>query len=458
MKKIILTSILFLIFSIWNNSIWYWCMDYWLWATDNYDWTCSCRSGYHFETNSFWNTQCVANPTCYDLYWFMAYKTLSWTCSCRNWYHLETNSFWNTQCVVDPTCRDLYWFWATDNYNWTCSCSYWYLWGTDMYWKKQCVNWNSSCKEEYGVMANYDSLSWKCKCFPWYYFWDSQYLWTKCITWKELCENKFWDNSKFNLLSKECECENWYTFKNWKCEEKHNSAYFYLSEYDDNKNKALIISYTTKIKYLLELKYTSWLYKAENFIWKDIVINMWTDFNIDKYDKFILNNQTKTTDIISDILYIEEVSDNYTLKTCKDVFWENSKEAYNNKCICKTWYQWTYDKTSCKEIEENKKTNYLFIEKKEEEEAVVEIEDQVEDEEVNLDNWNEKLWWESNRKKIEEIFLIILNKYKKLTDIEKKNKLKKINAILESYKNKFTSNKKKMIAEYLQELIKKEIQ
>lgn len=273
MKKIFifLWIILSFIFST-NQTLWYWCSEYWTFAYESSPWYCSCMSWYKMD-NLLWNKYCVSNATyCYDNYWFNSkYSYSQNTCVCRDWYYPWTNTFWDTTCIKEPSCSDTYGLMAFENLNWTCSCRSWYVFWKDVLWNKSCVNWNNFCTDTQGLYSSY------------------------------------------SYISKTCECDNWYTLKDWKCEEKHNSAYFYLSEYDDNEYKALVISYTTKNKYLLELKYTSWLYKAESFVWKDIVINMWTDFYIDKYDKFILNNQAKTTDIVSDILYIEQVDNSYTL-------------------------------------------------------------------------------------------------------------------------------------------------
>jgi hypothetical protein len=152
---------------------------------------------------------------------------------------------------------------------------------------------------------------------------------------------------KLEYEEKTCWYKEGYIFKDWKCVEKANSTYFYLSEFNEDKNKVIVISYYDKKNYLLNLKYTSSLYKVENFIWKSIVINMWTDFSIDKYDKFILNNQDTTTDIVIDILSVEKVDNDYTLKTCENVYWSNSIELLNWKCWCKTWYIWNTSKTEC---------------------------------------------------------------------------------------------------------------
>lgn len=352
MKKIIfLLSLIFFIFSI-NNSYWYWwCSSYWVMAIETYDWYCKCMSWYHFETNFLWKKTCERDKSCSEIYWWNTTTNLNWTCSCMSWYSFSKDTFWKDTCVSNNTlCQDEFWYNSIGNLDWTCSCKSWYWFKDKTYWWwKECVSLNTLCEDKFWYNSTYNWLADKCECSYWYDLklkswlnWNS-YECTSCF-WI------YWLDSEYNSINKSCWCKDGYIIKDGKCELKSNSAYFFLSEYNDKDNTAIVISYYNKKKYLLELRFTSWLYKAEDFVWKSIVINMWTDFNIDKYDKFVLNNETKTTDIVSDILTVEEVDDNFSLKTCSDIYWENSEKTYNNKCICKNWYQWNYNQTSCELI------------------------------------------------------------------------------------------------------------
>ena len=325
MKKIIfflfflLINLLYIQNTNWLNH--YWCSQYWF-ALATIDWKCECMSWYRFWKDFMWETKCISSSTyCRDTYWWNSRSNINDECVCNNWYHFETTTslLWKkVQCVKNKSCSDIYWFWATENFSWNCICRNWYIWW-EKYWKDYCIDWYSFCTE------------------------------------------KYWYNISFNQINNSCECNYWYIIKDWKCEKKHNSAYFFLSEYNDDKNQAIVISYTTKKVYLIELRYTIRLYKAEDFIWKSIVINMWTDFDIDRYDKFILNNQTKTTDIVVDIIDVEEVDEDFTLKTCQEIFWNNAIDTYDNKCICKTGYKWNYNNTSCDLDNDNiSNTNYTI--------------------------------------------------------------------------------------------------
>ncbi len=237
-----------------------------------------------------------------------------------------------------------YWIFAKSNFNWTCSCMSWYQWGTDVFGEKSCVNASKICRQKFWVMSQYDRYDKSCTCYSGYVFSEKSYWgWYECKS----CTSKYGINAKYNGITESCECKDGYTLKEWKCEEKNNSAYFYLVEYDDTENEAIIVSYYTEKWYKIELRYTSWLYKADSFVWKDIVINMWTDFFIDRWDYFVLNNKTKTTDVSTEIRYVEEVDDWFTLKSCEDIYWYNSEETYDNKCTCKSWYKWNTSKTQC---------------------------------------------------------------------------------------------------------------
>lgn len=348
MKKIYLILCLGLVFLNISPVNWYWeCSSYWAMAIYNYNWTCSCMKGYFFWILA-WQKYCISWTTyCYDNYWYNSeYSYLSDSCKCRDWYSVKTNILWNQTCVsTDSLCQNEYWWNAEWNDNGTCSCRAGYSFKDNAFWGwKTCVSFNTICSDKFGFNSTYNSLTKSCECSYWYDFtkktiWD----WYEC----QSCTSKHWTNSKYNSVSKSCECKTWYTLKDWKCEEKSNSAYFYLNEYNDSNNEAIITSYATKKRYHLELKYITLLYKAEEFVGKSIVINMWTDFTVDKNDYFVLNNQNTTTDIETSILRVEEVDNNFTLKTCDEIYWDNSIDLGNEKCWCKGWYEWNTTKTEC---------------------------------------------------------------------------------------------------------------
>lgn len=316
MKKLLLMIILFLIaLSGINNLNAYWETCYWkygFWATSDFNGNCYCKDWYHFEKQSItWNLKCVEDPSCSDTYWMWSRENYNWKCECYTWYYFWKDMFWKTQCIKKPTCSDTFGYWAKENYSWKCECKYWYTWW-DKNWKDYCVDWDN------------------------------------------LCTDKYWYNTSFNDNTKSCECKDWYTLKDWECEEKHNSAYFFLVEYSDDTKETIVKSFTTQQTYLLKLRYTTWLYKAKKFVNKKIVINMGTDWDIDKYDKFILNDDTiYFYEVVTDIISVKKVDDNYTLKTCQDIYGDNVKETLDNKCRCEIGYKWNYNNTACEEDELN---------------------------------------------------------------------------------------------------------
>lgn len=310
MKKKLLLFIggLFTLSAFWYTS----CMlEYGYGAMENLNGNCVCMSGYTWWTDFLWKDKCISVETyCTDKYGYGAtYDYLKDSCKCRLWYVFSDSIYWGQQCVIGSTvCYNKYWYGSEYNsLDSTCGCSTWYMWGTDILWSETCVYWATECRQKYGQYA------------------------------------------EFNSYDKSCECKSGYIFDDTtkQCREKSNSAYFLLEEYDDDDNKAIVYSSYTSKRYLLELRYTMSLYRAEDFIWKNIVINMGTDFSVDRWDKFVLNNETRTTDIAVDITSVESIDDSYTLKSCEDIYGENVEEAYNNKCVCGEWYKWNNSKDAC---------------------------------------------------------------------------------------------------------------
>lgn len=279
----------------------------------------------------------LVSASCYTDYGVYARDNYNWTCSCIQWYHFE-NKYWLwTQCVKDPSCYELYGFWAKDNYNWTCSCRDWYVWWTDFLWNKKCVDADQSCRDQYWYWAE-DAWWWYCKCSS-SYTWSTDILGNKeCVT----CTIKYWIYAKYNFLTSSCECKDWYTLgDNGKCVEKQNNVYFFLKELDNNE--AIIYNNYNKLTYLIS--YWAWCISMRKYENKLIVINLWTDFTLDTRDTIVLPDDDQTCSITSK----ELVDDTYTLKSCTDIYWDNSIEVWDDKCSCKAGYMWNSSKTQCVE-------------------------------------------------------------------------------------------------------------
>lgn len=279
----------------------------------------------------FW----FVSASCYTDFGIYATDNYNWTCSCMKWYHFE-NKYWLwTQCVQDPTCYDLYGIWAKDNYNWTCSCRDWYTWWVDVLWNKKCIDADQSCRDDFWRWAE-SAWWWMCKCSS-SYTWSTDIFWDKqCVT----CTTKYWLHSSYDYLLSSCTCDKWYTlWKDGQCVEKQNNVYFLLKDLDTDNNQ--IIIYANYKTYLVDY----WLgclsiWKYEN---KLLVVNLWTDFTLDRRDTIVLPNDDQTCSITSK----ELVDDSYTLKSCIDIYWDNSVEVWNNKCSCDVGYIWNNNKTQC---------------------------------------------------------------------------------------------------------------
>jgi len=296
--------------------------------------------------------------SCSTTYGFWSIDTWYGKCACTSWYVWWTDIFWKPYCVSSQSkCTEKYWFMASyDSLSQSCTCWYWYVFWTDILGKEACISQNTYCENKYGYWSKYDVLSESCSCSGWYEFGKNYSNEIQCLSCSEIYGNK----SKYSYLKNKCECSDGYSISSTtgKCEESSISAYFLLMEYDDSDNKAIVYSTYTKTTYLLELRFAISLYQAEDFIWKNIVINLDTDWKLNRSDKFILNNETKKTDIVTDILSAEIVDDNYTLKSCEDIYWANSIEAGNWKCTCKGWYEWNTSKNKC--VASSETTNPVF--------------------------------------------------------------------------------------------------
>lgn len=235
--------------------------------------------------------------SCFSEFGFYSVDNFNGTCSCMRWYQWGTDFLWNRTCVKAPTCSDQYWWAAMDNYDGTCSCMHWYIFDTDFLWNKACVSGNQVCTRKYGIYSNYDSLAHSCGCDAWY---------TRG--------------------------------ENSQCVKKQNNVYFLLKELDEDNSEAIIYSSYSKKYYYISYWY--WCSKISKYDSKLIVVNLGYDFEVDRYDKIVLQDDDQTCDIKSK----EVVDEEYTLKSCKDIFGSHSTDIGNNQCKCE--YGYTFDKNS----------------------------------------------------------------------------------------------------------------
>ncbi len=245
------------------------CSEYGFWATYDYlSGGCKCMSGYVFGKDILGNTTCVSgNSVCYDKYGY----------SSR--YDSLTNS---------------------------CECSYGYVFGKDSIGRTQCISENQACQNQYGYNSR-STYGGKCECSSGYEFTQKSYgSGLEC----QSCFSKYGIHSSYDYLGKQCGCDDGYTLKNGTCVEKQNNVYFTLKELDTD-NKEAIIRSDYDLRYYF-IKYNSGCYASSfrRYLNDKIVVNLGTDFDLDRWDKIVLQDDNETCDIT----YREKVDSSFTLE------------------------------------------------------------------------------------------------------------------------------------------------
>lgn len=255
-------------------------------------------------------------------------------------------SYSHTRALSFESCSSTYGIWAMDSYNGTCKCMSGYVFGTDMFGKKTCVSADSVCTDKYGYGATADIGGTSCKC-RYGYVMQNTYSGTKCVDTSTACSDKYGYNARYNSLKDTCECRSGYIFGDdnkctdadlycsgkhglyseyddlkescvcksgytansmGRCEEKQNNVYFLLKELDDLNDKAIVQSTYDYNDYLIE--YNTGCYSIDRYEGSKVVINLGTDYDLDRWDKIVLQDDRETCDI-SDV---DEVDNNYSLK------------------------------------------------------------------------------------------------------------------------------------------------
>lgn len=241
-------------------------------------------------------------------YGFMAYEDFSGYCKCMSGYVWGTDIFGDPYCVSgDSECRDQYGLHAKyDSLSGKCECSYGYVFGKDMFGNTECMNPDDICKDDLGYNAKYNSLYDKCECKSGYELSRKSIGGLECKS----CFSKYGLHSSYNYLSDSCECDDGYTLKDGECVEKQNNVYFYLKELDTD-NKLAIIKSNYDYKYYL-VNYDSGCYSTSfrRYLRDNIVVNLGTDFDVDRYDRIVLYDDDEVCDIRS----VSKVSSDFTLE------------------------------------------------------------------------------------------------------------------------------------------------
>lgn len=264
---------------------------------------CKCSLGYVWDT-SYSGETCVS---CSTKYGYGSTSDTGGGCKCRSGYVWSKNLLGDPNCVSGDTyCSDLYGYGAEyDSFAEGCKCRSGYAW-SDSYSSKKCVSASDICRDKIGSNSQYNSLSDKCECNSGYELTQKILSGLECKS----CSNKYGYHSSYNYLSKKCECDSGYTLDDDnQCVEKQNNVYFKLIELDSNNNTALIKSEYDNKYYSVEYRSGCYSSSFNRYLNKQIVINLGTDFSVDKGDKIVLQDDKETCEISS----FERVDSSFTI-------------------------------------------------------------------------------------------------------------------------------------------------
>ncbi len=268
-------------------------------------------------------------------YGFMAYESGGY-CKCMSGYVMGEDFMGNSQCIsADQACKDQYGYNAKSNYSGGCECSYGYVFGTGYSGDKQCVSGNTVCSDKYGYGSEYDDLSGSCECRYGYVFGEDSIGRTQCITDDQscqnelglhssasfggdckcsygyvidsgqckdaetVCSNKHGIHSSYDSISNKCECDSEYTFDdNSQCVEKQHNVYFKLLDIKDDEKTILVKSEYDSRKYIIEYGVGCFDFTIEQYLNKNLVINLGTDYEVDTWDTIVLQDNSQTCSIV----------------------------------------------------------------------------------------------------------------------------------------------------------------
>lgn len=230
-------------------------------------------------------------------YGFMAtYDYLSGGCKCMSGYVFGKYFLGQTTCVSgDTVCHDKYGYNSRyDSLSSSCECSYGYVFGKDSIGRTQCVSPDSICTDQLGYNARYNSLYDKCECRSGYVISGG-----RCTTDGDgVCHSKHGLYSSYDDLNNSCECDSGYTFDDSnQCVEKQNNVYFTLKELDTDEQKAIIKSDYDYRYYLISYNSGCYSFSFRRYLNHQIVVNLGTDFDLDTWDKVVLQDDNEVCDI-----------------------------------------------------------------------------------------------------------------------------------------------------------------
>ena len=193
----------------------------------------------------------------------------------------------------DTVCHRKYGYNSSyDSLSRSCECDYGYLFNQ----YDQCVSRDSYCRDLYGFNTEYDVLSDSCSCRSGYVTDQSG---SGCIDGDLYCSGLYGYYSSYDSISETCECDSEYTLKGGRCVEKENNVYFTLLDVDTSERQAIIRSNYDSGQYLIEYGFDCYSFSIERYVGNNIVLNLGTDFDVDLWDKVVLQNDNEVCDIQS---------------------------------------------------------------------------------------------------------------------------------------------------------------
>lgn len=306
-------------------------------------------------------------------YGFLAsYDYLSGACKCMSGYGFKKGIFGDTSCVsLDTICSDSLGYGGKYNsLRDACECRYGYTLHNGA-----CQLGSSFCSTSYGYNSTYNSSQDTCECSYGYVLYNGT-----CQQGSTVCSLKYGYHSEYSSLANTCSCGTGYTMgSSGQCVEKQNNVYFFLKELDTENRQAIIRSEYDSQYY--KVSYNTGCYSSSftRYLGKKIVVNLGTDFDLDTFDKIVLQDDDEVCDISSrervdstaTLVPEPNASSAYPLAVCPagqtriggscysyDVgcivsFGNNAKwsSGFNSNgqytCNCQTGYQWSLDGASC---------------------------------------------------------------------------------------------------------------
>lgn len=305
---------------------------------------CKCMSGYVFGKGILGDDYCISKDQwCRDKYGYNAMRDyLSNGCKCMSGHVFGKDFLGNTSCVsADQLCRDQYGVMSRYNSLYeNCECSFGYVFGENIIGKKQCISEDQWCEDRYGFNSRYNTLKDECECRYGYEFTLKIGGGLECVS----CSSKYGYHSSYNSLSDKCECDDGYTLDDDnQCVKKQNNVYFLLKEIDTDNNEIIIKSDYDYRYYLVKYGYGCRDFSVKKYLNKKIVINLGTDFNVDRWDKIVLPDH----DEVCEISRVEKINSSFSfIPTCPG----NSYLATDNKCYCDEGYKISSDGNNCYRI------------------------------------------------------------------------------------------------------------